>query len=396
VKLLLLTYFFEPDLSAGSFRATSLANALRERAPAGTTIDVVTTSPNRYGSFAASAPALESRGNVTIHRIALPTRGGGFASQSRAFFAYARAVRQFTRDKRYDLVYATSSRLMTAALGANVAKKLGAPLYLDIRDIFVDTIGDLFPAGAAGLARMVFSQVERYTMRGAARINLVSRGFEEYFRARYPDRSYSWHTNGIDDEFLDFAASGAAGEAPRAGVPALVVYAGNIGQGQELHSILPGLAKSLRGRARFLVLGDGGRREALSQALAAAGIDNVEMRPPVPRAQILELYRSADVLFVHLGPHAAFEKVLPSKLFEYAATGKPLLAGIAGYSARFVATEITNAAVFPPSDVAAGVRAFESLTLATQPRSGFLRQYARAGISRAMADEILALAGGRV
>jgi glycosyltransferase involved in cell wall biosynthesis len=88
--------------------------------------------------------------------------------------------------------------------------------------------------------------------------------------------------------------------------------------------------------------------------------------------------------------------VLPSKLFEYAATGKPLLAGIAGYPARFVAAEISNAAVFAPGDVAAGVRAFESLVLTSEPRREFLQRYARAGISRAMADDILALAASGV
>jgi len=31
----------------------------------------------------------------------------------------------------------------------------------------------------------------------------------------------------------------------------------------------------------------------------------------------------ADVLFLHLNAYKAFEKVLPSKIFEYAATGRP-------------------------------------------------------------------------
>ena len=84
---------------------------------------------------------------------------------------------------------------------------------------------------------------------------------------------------------------------------------------------MPGLARALRGRARFVVIGDGGRRAALEQALQAAGTDNVELRAPVARDRLIEEYRRADVLFLHLGAHAAFEKVLPSKLFEYAALG---------------------------------------------------------------------------
>src|SRR5438477_6707267 len=105
---------------------------------------------------------------------------------------------------QYDLVFATSSRLMTAALGAWIARRTGARLYLDIRDIFVDTIGDVFPM-AKKLSTPMLGALEKFTMRRADRINLASRGFEDYFRLRYPDRSYAWFTNGIDDELLGAA-----------------------------------------------------------------------------------------------------------------------------------------------------------------------------------------------
>jgi hypothetical protein len=50
-------------------------------------------------------------------------------------------------------------------------------------------------------ARMLRA-LERWTMGCADRINLVSRGFEGYFRSRYPDRSYAWFTNGINSTGL--------------------------------------------------------------------------------------------------------------------------------------------------------------------------------------------------
>jgi glycosyltransferase involved in cell wall biosynthesis len=172
----------------------------------------------------------------------------------------------------------------------------------------------------------------------------------------------------------------------------LILYAGNIGEGQGLHQILPPLALALRERARFVVVGDGGRRAMLEAALAAQGVHNVELRTPVSRIELIEAYRAADVLFLHLGSHAAFEKVLPSKLFEYAALAKPILAGVAGYAARFIREEIVNAAVFPPCDVAAAVAALSALQLTDTPRPEFVAKYARATIARAMADDMLALA----
>ena len=172
-------------------------------------------------------------------------------------------------------------------------------------------------------------------MRRADRINLVSRGFESYFRSRYPDRSYVWFTNGIDvGSFLRRPIGPRLQKTAVAKGPLLVVYAGNIGDGQGLHVILPQLARRLGRRVHFRVIGDGGRRELLAQRLARAGVDNVDIMAPPPRPALLAAYSNADILFLHLNAHAAFEKVLPSKIFEYAATGKPIWAGVAGYAAR--------------------------------------------------------------
>jgi glycosyltransferase involved in cell wall biosynthesis len=389
VRLLVLSFYYSPDLSAGSFRTTALVKALQERAPPGTAIDVVTTAPNRYASFSREAAHTETAAGLAIRRIPLPAHHSDIRGQSRAFAAFARGAIAAVAGREYDLVYATSSRLMTAALGAWIARRKRARLYLDIRDIFVDTITQLLPPVAAGVARSLFSPLESWTIGRADRVNLVSPGFEQYFRSCYGHHSFAAFTNGIDDEFA--AAVPAALRPPR-GSAVTVVYAGNIGAGQGLHQILPPLGAALRGRARFVVIGDGGRRKALAEALQRAGVDNVELRPPVPRDELIRAYHEADVLLLHLGQHAAFERVLPSKVFEYAALGKPLLAGVAGYAAHFIREQIDNAAVFAPCDTAAAVRAFDSLELADRPRPEFVAKYARTQISAALADDVLALA----
>lgn len=391
MRILILTFYYRPDLSAGSFRTTALVSALRERAPPGTQIDVITTLPNRYHTFTSDAAERETEPGVEIHRIRLPAHRNDMAGQSRAFLSFARAAWRLIEPRDYDLVFATSSRLMTAALGAWVARRKRVRLYLDIRDIFVDTINDILPSLAAAPVRVITSMIERWTMRRADRINVVSPGFVPYFRERYPDRPLAGFTNGIDDEFID---AGPATDGPVRSEPITVLYAGNIGEGQGLHAILPGLAQALQGRARFIVIGEGGRRGALESALQAGGVSNVEIRPPVQRRMLMDAYRAADVLFLHLNAHAAFEKVLPSKLFEYAALGKPVLAGVAGYAARFTREEITNSAVFSPCNVAEGVTALTSLKVADSPRPQFIAKYARANIARDMADDILTLAKG--
>jgi glycosyltransferase involved in cell wall biosynthesis len=401
VKILVLSFYYPPDLSAGSFRATALVEALAERAGPGAEVDVVTTLPNRYRSFAVTAPERERGDAASVMRIALPAHRSGMTDQSRAFLAYARGVARELRGRRYDVVVATSGRLMTAALGAWVAPRVGARLYLDIRDIFADTIQEVAPGIVGRLAGPVFSQLERWAIRRAAGVNLVSRGFAEYFGRRYPGRRFAFFTNGIDDEFIESSrmarGAGIVSTAPATGEGAsrdaiTVLYAGNVGEGQGLHAILPELAQRMGPRVRFQVVGDGGRREALARALADRGVSSVTLCDPVSRPELLRLYDAADVLFLHLNDHASFRRVLPSKLFEYAALGKPVWAGVAGYAAEFVRGEIENAAVFPPCDAERAEHAFASLRLERMPRSRFIETYARSRISRALADDVLSVA----
>ena len=214
MRILVLSFYYPPDLSAGSFRAKALVAALCERAPRGTQVDVLTTLPNRYRTFSQEAAELECTDGLEIRRIGLPPHRSDIGGQSRAFLRFARQSLRHTKHRDYDLVVATSSRLMTAALGALIARRKRARLYLDIRDIFAETIGELLPPPIGWAAGRLFSTIERWTMRSADRINLVSRGFESYFRARYQDRSLAWFTNGVDEEFIALAqVRGAAGRA---------------------------------------------------------------------------------------------------------------------------------------------------------------------------------------
>ena len=52
MKLLLLSFYYPPDLCAGSFRASALIEALSRNRPKDLQVTVLTTQPNRYSKFA--------------------------------------------------------------------------------------------------------------------------------------------------------------------------------------------------------------------------------------------------------------------------------------------------------------------------------------------------------
>lgn len=383
-RILIVTFYYFPDLSAGSFRTTAFVRALREQAPDDVVIDVCTTLPNRYHSYDREAPEYEEQDGVTIRRCRLPAHRSGFRDQAAAFRHFRRSVRREVAGQSCDLVFATSSRLMTAALGASIARKAKVPLYLDIRDIFTDTMRDVLPFPANALVMPVLNSIEKRTVAAADVVNLVSRGFAPHFLKLRDESDLRFFTNGIDPEFLSADFSNGSGGGRKT-----ILYAGNFGAGQGLHRVVPEAARRLGSGFEFRLVGDGGMKGELLES--CRGLDNVVIEDPVDRAELMRMYAEADVLFLHLNDYPAFRKVLPSKIFEYAATGKPMLAGVAGYSREFIEQNVDNAAVFPPCDPDGLVDAVGRLRLESIERSEFLRRFARENIMRDMAKDLLSL-----
>lgn len=386
MKILFLSFYFEPDLSAGSFRNTSLFNILKEKISNTDTLEVITTKPNRYGSYSVEAKEKEQiASNVLVNRIDIPKHDNGIIGQIKTFKSFYFNVLKITRSKEYDLVYASSSRLFTAFLGARIANKKGAKLYLDIRDIFRETILDVYKNKLVRIGlNLILTPIENYTFKSASQINLVSKGFESYFK-KYQVK-FSYFTNGIDAIFLNRTDKRPIQITKDKNT---ILYAGNIGEGQGLHIIIPPLAKALEKEFQFKIIGDGGVKDKLLLELKKLNVTNVEFTPPIVRSQLIEEYEKADYLFMHLNKHDAFKRVLPSKLFEYGAFNKPIIAGVSGYAAVFLKTYMPNALVFDPGDVKTALKVISEYKYISQERKLFKVKFSREQINEEMANSII-------
>jgi len=386
-RIVYLTFYFRPDLCAGSFRNSPLALELAKQAK-DVLIDVYTTQPNRYSTFDADAPEFEEFNNLRIHRINLPPHKSGMLDQVISFFKFYNEVSRLNKGKKVDLVFASSSRLFTAFLAYRIAKKTKTPLYLDIRDIFVDTMNDIFKSKILKtIVLPILKFIERRTFNYANHINLISDGFKEYFQ-KYKNPTFSFYSNGIDDEFL-FENNVALNNNSENGKK-VIVYAGNLGEGQGLHKVVPQAARLLGNKFEFLIIGDGGAKSLLQKEIEKKGINNVILKNPISRIELQKVYRTADYLFLHLNDYPAFRKVLPSKIFELATFKKPILAGVSGFSAQFINEKINNSFVFNPCDYIALVNYLlnseETLNI---DRSEFIQKFKRSIINEKMANSIL-------
>ena len=388
MKILYLTYYFRPDLCAGSFRNSSLFEAVLEQIGEDDFVHVITTIPNRYGSYSVEGMKEETGKNYRIDRLKVPMHASGMAEQAKAFASYYKGVMKLIKSEKFDLVFASSSRLFTAFLGKRCAVKNHCPLYLDIRDIFVDTIKDIFKDKKIirMIAGWVLGLIEKYTFQNANHINLISGGFRPYF-VKYKKPNYSEYSNGIDDVFIEAGQEASKNQ----GQPYIITYAGNMGSGQGLEKIIPEAAKKLGPNYQFRLIGDGGTRKKLEEKVKELNVENVVILNPVARKELIQYYKESTFLFFHLNDLEAFKKVMPSKMFEYSAFDKPIIAGVGGYAAQFVEKNIPNHILFRPTDVDDFVRQMKNYQLRFERRDEFIQNFSRKSIDKKLAASILGL-----
>ncbi|TDO26924.1 glycosyltransferase family 4 protein [Sediminibacterium goheungense] len=383
-KILYLSFYFEPDLCAGSFRNSPLARELAKQLEGKAIVDVITTVPNRYSSFSVEAPQDEHNGNLRIRRIILPSHKSGFIDQIKAFYHYYKEVMEKIQYTEYDLVVASSSRLFTAYLGYKIASNKKIPLYLDIRDIFTDTVNDVISNSFVKMFLLpVLRKIESKVFNYASHINLISAGFKGYF-SKYTQPNYSYYTNGIDQEFIQFSNF----EELLNSSHIVITYAGNIGEGQGLHKIIPQAAKQLGVGYHFRVIGDGGARKLLEEAILQEQVSNVSIEKPVKRTELLEIYKRSHYLLMHLNDYTAFEKVLPSKVFELGAFPRPVIAGVNGYARFFIEQYVSNVILVHPAAPNELVEKVRNYSYHIENREDFIQSFSRKQINAEMAASI--------
>lgn len=401
MKILLFTFYFDPDLSAGSFRAKALAKALANKVGDKDSIEIITTTPNRYSSFLPKKINNDLGGKIKMHRISVPEHSGGMFSQIKVFVIFSCKAIPIVFSIKPDFVVGTSGRLMTGFLTYFVSKVLRVKYFIDIRDIFPEAISDVFREKSkiiSFLLNKFFSKIEKVVIKNAVGVNVVSAGFFEYFQKNsFSTEKWFNHPNGIDHEFIEEKAINILEdkkgilEKTRAGKK-IVVYAGNIGHGQGLENTVPYCAKELESSFHFIIIGDGGTKEKLVQSLTKEKVKNVELIKPMNREELLKYYALADVLFLQLNDYKAFYRVLPSKIFEYASLGKPIVAGVAGFAAFFLRKEVRQSLVFPPNDFRAMAKCLLEAGNASISKSdvdGFIFKFSRNNIMRDMSTSIL-------
>lgn len=134
-----------------------------------------------------------------------------------------------------------------------------------------------------------------------------------------------------------------------------VVYIGNVGLAQNLETLVS--AASCLPHVRFQVVGAGVDLERVQEVAAKKQADNVEFVGRVNWERVSDYYNNAHILYAQLTQDYA--SAMPSKLYEYLATGKYIIYGGQEQAANIL-TGFEHNAVIPPENEQALVQAINA------------------------------------
>lgn len=242
----------------------------------------------------------------------------GFA---KGFADWARAV---PGPERPEVVVGSSPHLFAAVAAGQAARQMGSKFVAEVRDIWPESLVDLgvprwhpFVLWMAALERRLHSLADGL-------VTLLPKSVRYFEYRGVPKERICVVPNGID-----------LGDAPavpkREGEPGpfRMVYAGAHGVANGLDTLLDA-AKILQDvPVRFLLYGDGPERPRLAGRVQSEGIDNVELRGAVPKAEVHGALQSAGAGLLVLSKMDVFRYgISPNKLFDYLAMGLPVVVSV--------------------------------------------------------------------
>jgi glycosyltransferase involved in cell wall biosynthesis len=310
MRVALVTANFPPQRSAGANRLAAMARAFRDR---GVAVNVFAAR------FAGDDP-LEDRDDDLI---ALTTWVATRTERRRNFvvrfideWIIARAVLKGVRAEKFDFVVISMPILGFLLLAPFVVPR--RKLVVDVRDLTWEyRISGSLPVRSAQRLLAIWSI---WSLRAASLVVTATEAEKEYVEARLPNARVVHVANGIERDALE-QLSRCSASFPAGSARQTVMYAGALGRAQGV-AILADVAKRLP-NWQFEIIGDGAEADFLRRAKTSENLMNLELVGPLPRAQVLAKYTEAAVLFARL--RAGFATAVPSKIYEYLATNRPIV-----------------------------------------------------------------------
>jgi glycosyltransferase involved in cell wall biosynthesis len=254
-------------------------------------------------------------------------------------------------EPRPDVLAATSPQFFAAVAGWALAAARRCPFVLELSDLWPDSIvavGAMKPS----LGLRWLEKLELFLYRRAARIVALTGSFKQNLIRRGIDPGkIQVVINGVDlPRYAPRPRDRAFAERWKIPESDFVIgYLGTHGMAHALDKVLDAAAALKNLGIRFLFVGPGAEREKLVAMAAARRLENVTFVPAQDKETMPAVWSVCHVALVHLKNTPLFKTVIPSKIFEAMAMGKPiLLAAPPGEASHIVKWE--NNGLYVPAE----------------------------------------------
>lgn len=236
---------------------------------------------------------------------------------------------------------ATSPQLLVGLSGWCISQVKYSPFVLEIRDFWPESLL------ASGIGRdnsfliNSLKKVASFLYRCCDKIVVVTEAFKEnlIIQKGLPQEKIDVIENGVETE--EFCPKGDTNVLRRhLGLDGRFIasYIGTIGFAHGLETVLRAARrlKDVRPEIFFLLVGEGAEKERLQKIAEIERLDNIRFLNQQPRSKIPLFINTSDVCLVPLKKSELFTTVIPSKMLEVMACGRPIVLGVDGQARRIL------------------------------------------------------------
>ena len=230
--------------------------------------------------------------------------------------------------KNYDVLIISSPPLFVGVIGAIISKIKSIHFILDIRDLWPESVivlGEVKSNWIINLGK----KLESFIYSATKGYIFSVPGFKKHFTNHYPDQLTKPMINlinGVSNTFFDLAQKYDRIPEKRF----TVLYSGNMGLAQGLGSVIKAADILQKYPIDFKFVGSGVKRKELIKKAEKLELKNVVFLPVQKKEELIKLIKKASVCLVPLKNDPLFRNAIPSKMFEYMACGRPVIASISG------------------------------------------------------------------
>ncbi len=240
------------------------------------------------------------------------------------------------KTKRCDLTIATTPYMFMIPLCAFLIK---GKKIIDIRDLVWEYLGEnsFFTKSIKSILRdIMILSIKKYNF-----IVVTNENEKKWIKSHIRENNILKISNGIEKKKYEILSSLNLYQNKKFSV----TYIGNIGIAQNL-KILVECAKELS-EIDFNIIGKGAEYDELKNYAKTNDIGNINFLGKKSWDEILYFYENSSVLYAQLDEK--FKTAMPSKLYEYASTGLPVIYGGVGTAVGFV-KNLENAKAVRPNN----------------------------------------------